>query len=56
MPRISYVRILKNLNMEILNEEYENVKRFIEEYDGYERQWQKDSMLDLLEKAKTPST
>lgn len=51
MPRITYVRILKNLNMEIMNEEYENVKRLIEGYDGYERQWQKDSLLNLLEKA-----
>lgn len=50
MPRITYVRILKNLNMEIMNEEYENVKRLIEGYDGYERQWQKDSLLNLLEK------
>lgn len=50
MPRITYVGILKNLNMEIMNEEYENVKRLIEGYDGYTRQWQKDSLLNILEK------
>ncbi len=53
MSRISYVRVLKNLGIEkeIFQAEYDSTKSFIENYDGYKMQWQKENMLDQLEKA-----
>lgn len=51
MSKISYVRVLKNLGKETLQSEYDLTKSYIENYNGYKMQWQKENLLDMLEKA-----
>lgn len=51
LSKISYVRVLKNLGNTQWQDEYDSLKNYIKNYSGYQRQWQKENMLNLLEDA-----
>ena len=53
MPRISYVNILYAFGRkDEADEEYEAVKKIINDFSGYKTDWQKESFLRTLERSK----